>query len=392
MRDGIRSDGPSRSVHARVLNYAAQDFSDCSWEVPEDLFQRSHFERVVRRLQKKSSPGYPYMLRAPTNLVFFKFDAEGNPDKTMMDFVWEILQDRLSTRGPADPIRVFIKAEPHKLKKIEDGRFRLISSVAVVDQIIDHMLFDEMNDLMVDYWPTLPSKVGYAHVKGGWRAIPKETWLATDKTGWDWTVNPWLLEFCLLIRAELCKTHGPLFDLWYSAAKYRYEQLFAHPVLMTSGGLLFRQREPGVQKTGCVNTIADNSLMQYVLHARCQIELGLPPTTIYVMGDDVLQPDFPGLRSYLDLMSQFCILKQEVMSNEFAGFLFKEDNIEPLYKGKHAFNLLHVDPEVLDSLALSYLIIYHRSKDKDFMRALFTEMGVWCFPNCVIDMIVDGDE
>lgn len=392
MREGIRFDGPVRSVEIKLLNSAVQDFAEARWCIPDDFMTRDHFERVVRSINKKSSPGYPYMLRAPTNHVFFKFDSEGNPDAEVMNYVWDILETRVKTRSPADPIRVFIKSEPHKLKKLEDCKYRLISSVAVVDQILDHMLFDSMNNQLVLNWPRLPSKVGYAHVKGGWRAIPTERWVATDKSGWDWTVTPWLLELCLKIRAELCDSVGEKFDLWKSLASYRYEQLFVESRLMTSGGLLFKQRVPGVQKSGCVNTIADNSMMQWILHTRCQIELGLPPTDIYAMGDDVLQTGFPGFRSYLELMGQFCHLKQAALVNEFAGFLFKERYIEPLYKGKHAFNLLHVDPEILDSLALSYCIIYHRSVDRDVVRDLFERMGVWIFPLSVVDLILDGDE
>lgn len=393
MREGVRQDAPTDAVGAHIVGMANIHLADCKWELPNDFLQYSHFERVVMALDKTSSPGYPLMLRSPTNGALFKFDEDGFPDQKMMDYVWFLVNEKIERRDPADPIRLFIKAEPHKIKKIEEGRLRLISSVSLVDQIVDHMLFDSMNDKMVENWVYLPTKVGYAHVRGGWRSMPKQTWVASDKTGWDWSMALWVAETCLNIRAALCQTTGDQFQKWVELATYRYQQLYVDPTLMTSSGLLFKQLYPGVQKSGGVNTLADNSVGMWVLHVRALIELGLPYAFMDSMGDDVLQPWFSGFETYLEYLGQFCHIKQVAKVNEFAGFRFEKDGrIEPLYKGKHAYNILHADPVVLPSMALSYSILYHRSSDRDYMRGLFERMGFELFSLPIIDSIVDGME
>lgn len=355
--------------------------------------EKSHFLRALRELELNSSPGYPLMLRAPSNRAFFKVGDDMEFDQQAVDYVWEVLQSRIVNRLEADPIRLFIKAEPHKIKKLEKNRFRLISSVALVDQIIDHMLFDNMNDAMVKNWPTLPSKVGWSVMKGGWRAIPKTgKWIATDKSSWDWTVNIWYMDLCLEIRQALCRTKGPKLELWSELAAYRYRQLYFNPLFITSGGLLLRQKNSGVQKSGCVNTITDNSLMQWILHARVCLEMGVEVAQIYAMGDDVLQEWFPRFTEYLETVGQFCKIKDAQLATEFAGLRFSKESIEPLYKGKHAFVLLHLDEEVEQDVAIAYSIFYHRSKERDSMRRLFELMGLKNYSLDIIDLIYDGDE
>lgn len=361
-------------------------YRSARWSIPDDFMEKAHFERVVRtRLDWTSSPGYPYMRRAPTNAVLFKVE-EGIPSQTEVDRMWSMCQARLANGG-CDPIRLFVKAEPHKVKKLETHRYRLISSVSVLDQIIDHMLFDEMNDAMIDNWPSLPSRPGWSQLVGGWRAMPLETWVATDKSGWDWSCNPWYFDMVLKVRSRLCEN---LTQEWVDLAAWRYRCLHANPLLVTSGGLVLRQRRPGVQKSGCVNTLPDNTLMQVMLHLRVCMTLEIPAGRLLGMGDDVLQEPPSNEESYLDMLAQFCHVKQAAHVNEFAGFRFCGKHVEPLYKGKHAFALLHANEELLPQLCDSYLLLYHRSTRRDLLRQMFQDMGLVVRPLEWFDAVFDG--
>lgn len=363
-------------------------WEDAKWELPEDFMQKTHYLRVLKKIDWTSSPGYPYMRRAPTNGDLFRC-KEGIPDPAKVDEMWEMVQSQIRERV-SDPIRLFVKAEPHKIKKIEQGRYRLISSVSVIDQIIDHMLFSEMNEKLIENWMTVPSKIGWSPVWGGWRAIPKETWRASDKSSWDWTVHLWLVEMVLELRAALCQTQGKLFEQWFELALWRYKELYVSPLFVTSGGIVLRQVNPGIMKSGCVNTISDNSVMQSLIHVRVCLEMGIPPRKMYCMGDDTLEEDGPNASEYLEKLGQYSILKESALVNEFAGFRFMGKRIEPLYKGKHAFTLLHVDPSVLPELTSSYLLLYHRSVYRDIMEDLFCQMGQKLTPRSVRDLIYDG--
>nr|QVG74749.1 hypothetical protein 2 [Virus sp.] len=336
----------------------------------------------------RSSPGYPLMRQFATNAVLFK--PKGEWDAARLDYVWGMVSRRLETLQEADPIRLFVKPEPHKKEKIETGRYRLISSVALVDQIIDHMLFDSMNSLVPPNWLFQPVKCGWSPLAGGWKFLPPKPMVAIDRSSWDWTVQPWLLEMMLEVRAGLCQTVGPLFEKWLNLAQYRYTQLFARPLFITSGGTLLRQANPGVMKSGCVNTIVDNSIQQWLLHSRVLLEHGLPVVgTMWCMGDDTLQSSVP--EDYEAWLSEYSIVKERINKVEFAGFLFEGRVVEPIYFGKHAFNLLYLNPDVEADVALSYALLYHRSRNCEFFREMFAEMGLETFSRSYSDAIFDGE-
>lgn len=376
------------------MDSAQDEFESVRWQIPEDFLQRTHFDRVVRDLELTSSPGFPYMRRAPNNRQFFKYDEETDTfDTEVCDYMYEVVKNRILNKTKADPIRILIKPEPHKVKKLQEYKYRLISAVSVADQIIDHMLFDEMNEKMIQNHPFIPPKAGWSPLGGGSKHIPKEKWVATDKSSWDWTVRMWLVDLVYKLRLSLCDTKGELLEMWKDIALYRYTELFKDPHYILSNGWILTQNVPGVQKSGCVNTISDNSLWQWLLHARVCIEMGLEITSIYSMGDDVLQKWFKGFKAYLDRIGQFCILKSAELVNEFAGFRFLDNGvIEPMYKGKHAFTLLHADPSIFDQLANSYALLYHRSVDKSWIRDCLEKMGAKLFSDDFLDAIYDGME
>lgn len=392
LREGLRSDAPSDKIRNMILMRAGVVFEPLMWEVPDDFGTYEHFLRVLDKLDMSSSPGYPYMRRSPTNAVLFRVDEDGNKSPECVNYIWEIVRSRMTEMSEADPIRLFVKQEPHKIQKLEQGRYRLISSVSVVDQIIDHMLYDEMNELMVNNWLHTPVKIGWSPLNGGWKAFPPGKRFAIDKSSWDWTVQMWILEMCLEVRIHLCRTKGILFDQWLRVAKYRLIQLYRSPLFVTSGGLLLRQLQEGVQKSGCVNTLADNSIAQWILHCRVCIEHDLDPADVdlWTMGDDTSQTSVePG---YLDWLGEYCLVKECQKAREFCGMRFNGTNVEPLYKGKHAFNLLHLNPLYESDVANSYTLLYHRSSYRDWMRSLFGAMSLKIFPLWYCDAIYDGYE
>lgn len=375
-----------------ILENFVHTHNRCKWEIPVDFLSRSHFERSLLRLDMSSSPGYPYMRKGTTNSDYFR-NGDGSWREEVVNYVWEIVQQRLEMGHKADPIRLFVKQEPHSIKKIDNKRYRLISSVSVVDQIIDHMLFGDLNDLLIENWMYVPSKVGWSYLHGGWKMMPPNNkgWVAIDKSAWDWTVQLWMVDLVLMARLKLCVSNSEIKNTWYQKALYRYRQLYLEAVFITSGGLVLKQIAKGVQKSGCVNTIADNSMMQYLLHLRVSYEMGIDPLSIMCMGDDTFQQEPADLSLYLQNLGQFCLVKQAEQRVEFAGFRFLGYRIEPSYLAKHAFNLLFLNPKYEKDVGLSYSLMYHRSHKRQWIRGLFEEMGVdipsleWC------DAIFDGE-
>lgn len=387
MRSGLASDLPRADHLESILTSLEDAFGPAQWEICDDFLQYTHFERVVQELDWTSSPGYPYLLNAPNNGSFFQVQ-DGVPSEEAKFRVWSLVSRRLLD-GSCDPIRLFIKAEPHKTAKIEAGRYRLISAVSVVDQIIDTMLFGEMNKNMVKHCLDIPSKFGWSPYVGGWKVVPQRG-LAIDKSSWDWTMQGWLFQIVLELRSRLCLTGGHVKAKWEELATWRYKCLFGYPELILSNGLVLQQSHPGVMKSGCVNTIADNSIAQVVLHLRVCLEMNIPAGWIWSMGDDTLQEPLVDEGGYLAHLARYCIVKESTHRIEFAGHQFRYDSIEPSYFSKHCYNLLHADPLVVPDLAVSYALLYHKSKKRDFIHAVLRSLGVIPASPRMISQIYDG--
>ncbi|APG75751.1 hypothetical protein 2 [Hubei sobemo-like virus 33] len=356
------------------------------WRIPDDFLERTHFERVVLEIDWTSSPGYPWLLQHTTNSAFFEV-KDGKPSKAALDRVWTIVQQRLQSRE-CDPIRLFIKPEPHKQKKLDSKAYRLISSVSVIDQIIDALLFGEMNQRMIERYLDVPGKVGWSPYVGGWKIMPAYGNVSLDKSAWDWSVNAWIIQCILNMRMQLCDNVS---ESWIDLACWRYNALYNSPLFVTSGGLLLRQLQPGVVKSGCYNTIADNSIAQDLLHVRVCVELDIECGDLMSMGDDTTQRWFSEFPDYVERLSQYCHVKGSVNGTEFAGHRFTSCSVEPLYKGKHAYNIMNMNPKYGEETAASYALLYHRSVHSNYIRALLERMGYTLPSRQTLDVIYDGE-
>lgn len=362
------------------------EYAPARWNIPDDFLSYEHYVRSVESLEWQSSPGYPYLFEGPTNEAYFrKLDPLQYTHR--LNQMWQLVKDRLENME-ADPIRLFVKGEPLKRAKLTAGKARLIASVSLADQIIDTMLFGPMNDLLIEKCLEIPSKAGWTPLKGGWKFVPASPWIAIDKSTWDWSVCIWMLDLELELRSKLCNNIN---EKWLKLAYKRYELLFVNPHFITSGGLLLRQKKPGVMKSGCKNTIATNSICQVILHAWVSLQLNIPYTSIWAMGDDTLQYPIENIQAYLDILSQYCYVKHSKLVNEFAGCRFKGYNVEPLYRGKHAYMLLHMNPKYGQEIATSYMLNYHRSNARDWMEHFFKSLGYSVPDKEICDILYDGE-
>lgn len=359
-----------------------------TWRIPDNFLTRDHYEEILKDIEWDSSPGYPWCIQYTTNRQLFKV-VDGQVCPVQSDMVWQIVQARLEDRGH-DPIRLFIKPEPHSQKKVREGRFRLISSVSIIDQLIDQMLFGSFNNRLIDTHGYHPIKTGWTPYIGGWKQIPVSGFVCADKSSWDWTVKPWLNYMDLEIRKELCRN---LTDQWIELAEWRYQKLFGDGCeFITSGGLHLFQEGGGVMKSGCVNTISSNSIMQCILHCMVSRRLDMEPGMIWCMGDDTMQTDMgEDSEAYFTELEKFCIIKEIHHHSEFAGFRFNGMKKNPIYPFKHAFNLLHVEDSIREQLATSYALLYHRSVNQRGMTKILGELVEKLPPSRWFDIIWDGE-
>jgi len=169
--------------------------------------------------------------------------------------------EELVMAGLCDPIRTFVKNEPHSAGKLEEGRVRLIMSVSIVDQLVERLLSSELNSQEIAYFHRLPVKPGMGFSKekvdlvGAYLDNFSEL-VSSDVSGWDWSVSADELRFDALRRAGAA---GVSTDHVYARALLARSVCLRRSVIAFSDGTMLAQRWDGVQKSGSYNTSSGNS-------------------------------------------------------------------------------------------------------------------------------------
>jgi hypothetical protein len=203
---------------------------------------------------------------------------------------------------------VFVKNEPHKVEKIKAGRLRIISSVSLVDQLVEKTLYKAQNQAEIDRWEEYPSKPGLGLNDEGleslWKGVhswgPGPKW-ESDFVAWDWGVQEWEMLFEADVRAELADMVGTT----YHRILRNRMRCEANTVFMTSDGKLYAQLQAGKRCSGSQNTGAGNSKMRVARGYMCGA------VHIMAMGDDsvemgpaTLEEKYRGMGFNLKMMRQ----------------------------------------------------------------------------------------
>ena len=125
------------------------------------------FQEIIKL---DSSPGYPYTILGKTNKGILSDYRQVIIDLTIDRFIRLIgislgeLQDMnyrdLLDNNLVDPVRLFVKQEPHPSRKFLTGKMRLISSVSIVDQLVERLFHSYINNKFIEQWVNIPSKPG----------------------------------------------------------------------------------------------------------------------------------------------------------------------------------------------------------------------------------------
>lgn len=336
-----------------------------------------------------SSPGLCEMRHlGSTNAEVFKWNGL-TMDPYRVEMVKAAVKIRfenlLQGNLEADDIMIFIKQEPHKVAKIEEGRFRLISAVSLIDTLIDRIVFGWLARSAMATVGRTPSMVGWTPLHGGWRSLANKYFgravLCLDKSCWDWTVNEWLILFWLEFIKNIAVGAS---NWWLSLVERRFIMLFRYAVFRFRDGTRVFQPCWGIMKSGCFLTILLNTVGQSFAHYRAYYRMGLPCTKDQprALGDDTVQRAIRRFLAYVAMLESFGIrVKGSKIEHwiEFAGFLYTPEVCIPAYWKKHLFNIYNaVD---VSNLLESYLIIY---ANDPVMFEYLTQLSLQFNPDCVL--------
>lgn len=290
------------------------------------------------------------------------FDGFGY-DESRVLLLKRLVYHRLEN-GITDPVRVFIKREPHKQAKLSSNRFRLISAVSLVDTMTDRVMLGPWHRYAVAQVGKTPIMLGWAPVGGGAPAIRQifgnRRTRALDKTAWDWSVSGWLVKDLL----QLVQHFNVAPQWWHDWMRVRWHALFRDAVFEFSDRTQVQQPDWGIMKSGCYLTLLLNSLSQVYLHnlASKLLDTDLSHLKYVVMGDDVTIEDFPQYDEYARVITNMgfgCKSSKPVETPEFCGFYFPSTGqAVPAYWRKHVYIVTHTLPEKLPDLLTSYQQIY----------------------------------
>ena len=249
---------------------------------------------------RDSTPGIPYKLLGQTNQIVMEdhgpFLARVIVCRLLK--MASVTKNHLKTlsamqlceQGYCDPVRVFVKNEPHTKLKMSQGRYRIISSVSLADGILQRCVLQNQDEVEITKWTQHPSQPGIGFTdemtKRFLAQIPSGDIAEADVTGWDWSVQGWEFAAEALMRVKLVRNCSKLFARL--TENLLYIQSFS--VFSLSDGNLYEQLSPGIMKSGAKNTSSSNSRIRVLAH---HLLNPIDPWVV-AMGDDSLEKFFEG--------------------------------------------------------------------------------------------------
>lgn len=364
--DSLKAEVPTDEQMRNILSAMEDSYAPIVGTLDKGWDGRVAFAEAVRKLTFTSSPGWPHCNENPTIGGWLGFDGAFCCDQDRLEILW--LETVRVLNGDFDTYwRTFVKPEPHKLEKAQEGRWRLILMPPLPVQVAWQMVFGAQNSREIDAAYTIPSQQGMKPCGGGWKQHLlswKEQGLnhSSDKSAWDWSCPGWMLQADLIFRSRMLR--GDEVPRWEVVAKRLYTDAFRDAKLLLSGGTVYKQVSGwGVQKTGCVNTISTNSHCQVFAHLFYSLLTNQSPNPLPVVcGDDTIQ----GPRhSDIEVFRRMGVRVKHVHPGiEFMGNTYATGYPEPLYYSKHLYSLIHANDDVLEETLESYCRLYAHSADR----------------------------
>nr|UHS71939.1 MAG: hypothetical protein 1 [Luteoviridae sp.] len=205
-------------------------------------------------------------------------------------------------------IKVFLKGEPTKKKKIDAGMPRIICGMPLHVTVKHASIFLNLCKALVDGWQKSPIKYAFVPSKPGHLEHLKEVLpgkvYESDKSNWDFNVLKWMKEVTIEVVQNLAIkppewSEQDFCDYLIDVEK-AFDQMFDKNRYRTSDGHVFKMKGSGIMKSGWFCTIAANSIMQLVIHVMTMIELGYEDDEIInnwavVAGGDDVNQDLDGV-------------------------------------------------------------------------------------------------
>jgi len=231
-------------------------------------------EFLKYEFKKEASPGSPYSKLATRNdLLLTSLGSRFNAivlDRIErflalpLDYLDSVDKRSLLDLDLFDPVRVFVKNEPHKVEKLLQGRVRLIMSVSLVDKMIEKLLSRHLCKLEISNWREIPSKPGIGFTETDNLSVYEDVQNSglpmsyADISGWDMNVKPWMIKDAADFAILLCDNPSPI---WVHLLKFK-SILETKSIYQFSDGEMVTPLFDGIVNSGKLKTSRDNSFIR----------------------------------------------------------------------------------------------------------------------------------
>lgn len=344
----------NEETKTRIMSIMTEDYPKFSNEYNDLESLLNNIRKQFLEIKLDSTPGIPYVLAYKKNkdiLENFNYQLEEIIKSRIFlilsidyDALLKMHPEDIVRKGLADPVRLFIKNEPHKKDKLDNRRYRLIMSVSIADKVLEMVLTSGRKKTERVNWRTCPSKPGIGFDDA--EAIPFfkrvnsfENRVSSDVSAWDWLVREWMQIEDSKFTIKQCTNPFPEWeDLVRKMAIIESRSLYQFSdgnlaVLRDNDGCYY-----GNQNSGKYKTSMSNSSM------RVRLALAVGSRHNDAMGDDLIE-------TYVqDAEEKYKMLGMKVKAYdkfsgqfEFCSKIFTDKGPYPTSVVKPLMNLLHSD-------------------------------------------------
>jgi len=273
-------------------------YAPAAWDIPNGWHLDVGIKRVIRSLHRTSATGHPFNTSAPTIgewLDKFGEDALAQLVRARLD------KFALTHKLDWDPDYLFIKTEGHKKAKVDSKNWRLIWGNSIVNQVLQHMVWLPSVSAEIEAGRRIPSAGAMGLVNGQTDQIVRALLsrdgtfdlFSADCSGFDITVNDHVISADASDRAALCgnPAEGDQHEFFWAL----YHQVYActyQSSIIFGDGAVYKQTEPGIQRSGCFITYSLNSRHTVRLRALLSLRkfgnIDLKRDWLWSAGDDSL--------------------------------------------------------------------------------------------------------
>lgn len=358
------------SYHEAGVSFCSEN-TYLGWDLT-DAGIRLRVEAIVDggRIKSDANPGVPLVDFAKTNGNVIE-DFRGLLIElccarlrlwrdTPHSYVLGLSPQQMIELGLADAVRLFVKNEPHSREKLDQGRFRLISSMSLINQVCERFLYTELNDREVDHWDVCPSAIGIGFTNDMnfdvWRrlyAVPGK--MQNDVSGWDFNVYCWKAMDATEVNIQLKRASEMRANMMRNATWAIMDKVFA-----LSDGRLLITNEPGIMTSGSFITGQLNSKMRQLAKVHAALknfpDLERAPFGM-ACGDDCIEQLVPGesleqrVAAYTWLGFRLTDVAEVDKSFEFCSHFYLGGSIAPLTTWPRCFYRLICNQPALDLMA-----------------------------------------